>query len=360
MMSASCRTTLVALVLLLVFVVTVLATHEWDPMAFVLDRPPDVPAEQTWGIGYDGQQAYAIALDPLGAASELDRPSYRYQRILYPMLARVIGLGDVDLIPWAMLFVNLAAACATVYLLSQLLVERGVRAWWSLVPLLSFNYLIGVRLDLNGPLAYALALGGLWSFERKRIAWAATLFALAGLTREVALAFPLALIAWLWLKRQWKLGLIIAVASLLPFMIWAMIVGLWQGVSPFATPLARPGLVPFAGLALLGSIEGQVLVGLWAVIPALVASLAAFIHLLRRKAELDLPDALIVLASSAVIAFLPAPTWIDPLAILRLAVGLILAIQLWLAALRPSWLPFAAGLWLPSILLVFMIPGFLL
>jgi hypothetical protein len=352
--------TLVSVCILVAFAITVLATHAWDPMAFVLDRPQDVPADQTWGIGYDGQQAYAIAIDPIGAASRLDRPAYRYQRIIYPILARLVGLGNPDLIPWSMLIINLVAGSATVLVLSQLLADRGVSGWWALVPLLSFNYLIGIRMDLNGPLAYALALGGLLAFEREKTALAAVLFALAGLTREVALVFPLALVAWLLLKRRWREALGIALASLIPFGAWSAFVRGWQGASPFATPLARPELVPFGGLLLLEGVEARVLVSLWAVIPAIAAGVAAGLDLLKQKFNLNSSDTIIVLASCAVIAFLPAPTWVDSLAILRLAVGLILALILWLARRRRSLLPFVTGLFLPSILLVFLIPGFLL
>ena len=349
---------IVALVILIAFGLTVLATHDWDPMAFVLDRPEDVPAEQTWAIGYDGQQAYAIAIDPLGAVYELDRPAYRYQRILYPMLARAIALGVPDLIPWSMLFINLIAAACTVYLLSRLLADRGANQWWSLLPLMTFNYLIGVRMDLNEPLAYALALGGLLAFGRKRVVIAAALFALAGLTREVALAFPLALVAWLLLRRRWREAGIIGAVSLVPYLTWAAVLRLTLGVSPFATPLAKPLWIPFAGMAHLGGIEAQVMVGLWAVVPAGLAAIAAIAALLGREASRQSPDALLLLANCAVIAVLPIPTWVDPLAVLRLASGLILALVLWMA--RSSRLAYVAALWVPSLLLAFMIPGFLL
>jgi hypothetical protein len=352
--------TLVALLVLIAFALTVLATHGRDPMAFVLDRPPDVPVDQTWGIGYDGQQAYAIAMDPLGAAEKLDRPSYRYQRILYPMLARAVGLGNPDLIPWSMLLINLMSACATVFILAHMLFDRGASAWWSLVVLLSFNYLIGIRLDLNEPLAYVLALGGCLAFERNWRVLPLILFALAGLTREVALVFPLALAAWLLLRKRWRQSLSIAAASLVPFFLWATIVWAWQGSSPFATPLASPTWIPLAGMKYLEGLEGPIMVGIWAVIPAAFAAIVALVYLLRRKTHLDSPEGMLMLANSAVIAFLPVPTWVDPLAILRLAVGVMIAILLWLARARPSWLPFAGGLWIPSVLLVFMIPGFLL
>jgi hypothetical protein len=351
--------TLIAFFIVAAFVITILATHAWDPMAFVLERPDDVPNDQTWGIGYDGQQAYAIAVDPCGASSKLDHPAYRYQRILYPMVARILVLGGEDLIPWSLLVVNLVAACAGVFFLSQLLIERGVSAWWSLVPLLSFNYLISMRLDLNEPLAYALAIGGLWAFERKRMGWALVAFGLAGLAREAALVFPIGLAIWSCLKRRWRSGLAILAASTLPYLGWALWVWSWLGESPFTTPLAKPLVIPFAGLFVLEGVEGRALVGLWAVLPALIGGVAALVYLLRDRSALKSPEGILTLANAAFIAILPSPTWVDALAVLRLGVGLMIAFLLWLARARPSWLPFTAGLWGPSLLLLFMIPGFL-
>ncbi len=351
--------TILAFFIVTAFVTTVLGTHAWDPMAFVLERPGDVPDDQTWGIGYDGQQAYAIAVDPLGASSKLDHPAYRYQRILYPMLARMLVLGNEDLISWSFLAINLVAACASVFFLAQLLTERGVSAWWSLLLLLSFNYLISVRLDLNEPLAYALALGGLWAFDRKRMGWALVAFGLAGLVREAALVFPIGLAVWLSLKRRWRPAFAILAASILPYLGWALWVWRWLGESPFATTLAKPLVIPFAGIFVLGGIEGRVLVGLWAVLPALIGGVAALVHLLRNRSATETPESILTLANAAFIAVLPSPTWVDALAVLRLSVGLMIALLLWLAKARPSWLLFIAGLWVPSLLLLFMIPGFL-
>ncbi|HEY69309.1 MAG TPA: hypothetical protein G4O08_01870 [Anaerolineae bacterium] len=351
--------TILAFFIVAAFVITILATHAWDPMAFVLERPGDVPDDQTWGIGYDGQQAYAIAVDPLGASSKLDHPAYRYQRILYPMLARILVLGVEDLIPWSLLVVNMLAACAGVFFVSQLLIERGVSVWWALVPLLSFNYLISMRLDLNEPLAYALALGGLWAFERKRMGWALVAFGLAGLAREAALVFPIGLVLWLWLKRRWRSGAAILAASALPYVGWALWVSRWLGKSPFATTLAKPLVIPFAGLFVMEGVEGRVMVGIWAVLPALIGGAAGLVHLMRNRSALESPEGLLVLTNAALIAILPSPTWVDALAVLRLGVGLMIALLLWLARARPSWLLFTAGLWGPSLLLLFMIPGFI-
>jgi hypothetical protein len=59
-------------------------------------------------------------------------------------------------------------------------------------------------------------------------------------------------------------------------------------------------------------------------------------------------DGVIVLAQVGLIAFMPGPTWADPLAILRVGLGLLAALLVWLASAHPRLLPFAAALWLPQ------------
>lgn len=348
------------MVLMTIFALGVLATHDWDPMAFVLDRPQDAPPDKTWGIGYDGQQAYAIALDPYNASAKLDRPSYRYMRIIYPLLAHVFALGRHNLIPWSLLIVNLFAAAVTAGLLADRVLARGGRSWVALAVVFSFNYLAGVRLDLNEPLAYCLALTGLWIYERGNLAMAVTSFALAGLTKEVALAFPLALVAWEALNRRWPAALTILIGSLAPYLIWAGVVTAWQGVSPFSYQLARPIPIPFAGIVYLEGLESLVMVLMWSVGPAIIAGIAALWQILKTPLSKSGKDALLVLANVGVVATLPAMTWVDPLAVLRLGVGSMIAIVLWLATVRPRALYYAAGLWSPSLLMTFILPGFLL
>src|SRR5712692_11628586 len=44
-------------------------------------------------IGFDGQFAYYIAVDPVNARYYMDSPAYRYTRIVYPLTARALALG---------------------------------------------------------------------------------------------------------------------------------------------------------------------------------------------------------------------------------------------------------------------------
>src|SRR5882762_8506241 len=58
--------------------------------------------------GFDGQFYYRLALDPFTSKRTdfgitLDMPALRHQRILYPLLARILSLGYDSLIPTMMI-----------------------------------------------------------------------------------------------------------------------------------------------------------------------------------------------------------------------------------------------------------------
>ena len=62
--------------------------------------------------GNDGQQFLTLALDPLqsdpGTSAALDNPIYRGKRLLYPLLAWLLGFGQPGLIPWTLSSINVA------------------------------------------------------------------------------------------------------------------------------------------------------------------------------------------------------------------------------------------------------------
>jgi hypothetical protein len=57
------------------------------------------PVQATSLSGFDGQFFYFIAMDPRRAAPYIDLAGYRYQRIAYPLAARLIVLGNRSLVP---------------------------------------------------------------------------------------------------------------------------------------------------------------------------------------------------------------------------------------------------------------------
>src|SRR5579885_3744182 len=70
----------------------------------------------TWG--YDGQFYYQIARNPLGAARYMDNAPYRYQHLLYPLLAWLLSFGQVPLVPYTLLLINLLSIIGSVEIVS--------------------------------------------------------------------------------------------------------------------------------------------------------------------------------------------------------------------------------------------------
>src|SRR3972149_9882916 len=101
---------LAALALSCLFVGWRLSNAGWDALALV-ELPRESESVTAAPEGYDGQFAYYIAIDPAPrvVAPKLDAPAYRYQRILYPLLAPALALGGPAAIPWPMLLVGFFA-----------------------------------------------------------------------------------------------------------------------------------------------------------------------------------------------------------------------------------------------------------
>lgn len=73
-------------------------------------------------LGYDGQFFLTLGLDPSlsnpDSIAALDGPAYRYQRIFYPLLGHLFGLGRPALIPYALVAINMACITGLVGLIS--------------------------------------------------------------------------------------------------------------------------------------------------------------------------------------------------------------------------------------------------
>src|ERR1700737_164311 len=81
-------------------------------------------------IGYEGQFFYYLALDPVNARYYMDFSTYRYTRILYPMVARVLALGRPDLIPWTLWLINWLAIAGGALAVAAWLKRRGFSPWF--------------------------------------------------------------------------------------------------------------------------------------------------------------------------------------------------------------------------------------
>lgn len=349
---------LITVLLLLIVNFRILSSHNWNPKAFVLERSPDVPLDQGWNIGYDGQWAYKIALDPLGAISEMDQAAYRYQRIFYPLFVFILSMGNVNIVPWMMIIVNLVAAAIGCYFLGSLLQKRGASPWYALVLIFSLGYLLCLRLDLLEPLTLCLALIGLFFYEDDNLLFAIVFFALGGLTKEIALVFPFSLMVWEGLRSNWKYVLLLT-SGFIPYVLWYFMVNSWLGITDSQIAQSMLMIIPFSGFSNLKDPISRAVVSIWVLFPALLGGSFALVDLVKNFESNMGQDDLLVIGQVVLIASMPMLTWADPIAILRIGLGLIVAILLWSASLHPRILPYAAALWLPSCLILFMVPGLL-
>jgi hypothetical protein len=201
------------------------------------------------GVGYDGQFFYYLARDPLLQAPDpaafLDRPAYRYARVLYPWLSWAAALGQAGAIPWALLGVNLTAVLIGTAATVDLLRSLGGSRWLALAFALSPAPLLGFIADLAEPSAFALIALGL-AFQLRRRHWSTGLaLAAATLAREVSFLVPLAFMLQAIWRREWRTVRAYALPLLLP-LAWHLLIWLRLGALPSSQSPTNFGL-PFSG-----------------------------------------------------------------------------------------------------------------
>ena len=327
---------LVTLGACLAVVLVVLASSDWDALELARLGTRYAEGDPEGSAGYDGQFAYYIALDlrPKVVSARLDVPAYRYQRILYPLLARLASGGRAEAIPWALLGVNLAAHAAGAWLVSELLAQRGVARGYALTYGLWVGFVYAVRLDLNEPLAYALVAGGLWAWARGKVWTSALLYGLALFAKETTLIFFAAqCLACLLAGRLRQLARM-AAAGLGPFLLFQAWLYLQFGSPGLSSggDLATPfEVLPYRGFWQIADSGWGVFLlfaatfGLSLVLPSIWGVLASGRRLLSSDRH---HDVLALLANAGIMAFVPFSTYREPLGVTRFACGLVLAIML--------------------------------
>jgi hypothetical protein len=205
------------------------------------------------GGGHDGQSFFIQANDPWYLHPEehaalLDRPVYRAQRMLFPMIAGGFGFFPPDAIVWAMLLTNLLALAIGAFLAAKLAVAWGGPAWLGLWVPLNVGLLFELDIGGSGILAYVCCLGALYALTRERLWPAAGLFAAAALSRETMVAFAAGVFLLWWFDRRRALWPIV-LTPLVAMVVWNAY--LWfrlQGVPGVGGGTGNFGL-PFLGIA---------------------------------------------------------------------------------------------------------------
>jgi hypothetical protein len=186
--------------------------------------PPDLDAAtyRFEGAGYDGQFYRYLAHDPglqKGYFRYVDSPQLRFRRILVPLAAWLLALGQDAWIDSAYIAVELIFVGLGVYWCSRLLARRDRSSLWGLIfvvvpaTLTSFD-----RMLVDGPLA-ALFAGFLLYCEEEKWTRVWLLAMLAALTRDTGLLLGAALVTDRLWRRDWRQAAWFA-SSAIPAVAW--------------------------------------------------------------------------------------------------------------------------------------------
>ena len=288
--------------------------------------------------GYDGQFVYYIANEPNPdkVGHQLDTPAYRYQRILLPLTARVLSLGNPVVLPWILGLIGLVSHTGGTWLVSKLLISWGVNRWYSLVYGLWVGLVLAVRLDLPEPLAYGLVVAAILSLERdkKRLGWG--LFGLALFAKEVTILFVGAQLLRDAVTKRWSNVAGLGLVSVLPFVlfqVWLWTVFGQPGISSggaMATPFEW---IPFMGIIRVAEFSQEYFLALLAVYSPFIIfpTLWGLVSAARRWLIGKKHDVVIfaLLLNAAIIPFIPFSTFREPGGMLRFSSGLVLAVLLY-------------------------------
>src|SRR5690554_3998882 len=215
---------------------------------------PDVAF--TEGIGHDGQLFYAIGVDPLGRfvpdqMVAAESPSYRYRRILFPVVASLGGLLDGEALLWGMIVVSALSVGVATAAAADIALRLGINPAVALAVALNPGVWMSARLLTADNLALALGLAAVSALLARKETLAVVCLALAGLAKEPALAFAAGLAGYTWWsldeRKSAAATVLVPGASLLA---WMAYVG-WAIGNPFDASgnVVAPGAGIIAGVA---------------------------------------------------------------------------------------------------------------
>jgi hypothetical protein len=314
----------------------------WDPAALAEVADPNAAPDDPAAQGYDGQYVLAMALDlsPEQAQQSFDEPAYRYQRVLLPLVARLLALGNPNLIPWTLLLVSLAAHVSATWLLNRFAFDHTVWPGASLLYGLWAGSLVGIGAVLHEPLAYGLAAAALILRLQGHARVSLLLLLLAALAKETTLVFVGAFmlvdgVQGRW-RRRWP-GYGLLLASYAAWQLWLWLTFGESGVGSGGALATGFEWVPFLGFFRIATVDMRVflvyllLFGPGILVPTLFALYRGMGGWLA--GERNLLHASLV-ANGLIMIILPYSTYREPLGMIRLATGLVLSLVVWAVATR--------------------------
>jgi len=208
--------------------------------------------------GYDGQFYYRLALTPFTSERSdlgitLDYPAYRQQRIVYPLLAWGLSLGQPGLVPVSLLVVNFLALCAIAWLGSKYAQMVQLHAIWGLAFALFAGFLLALSRDTAEIAEIGFLLGSAVCLRQNRQVLAAALLALAVLTKETALVTAFGILIALAIRQKRTRSRTLwfpAITPILAYVLWqSWLNHIWNSTSVTETTVSANIGMPLVGLS---------------------------------------------------------------------------------------------------------------
>lgn len=310
---------LIVLVCCLLYAGYALIQLQWNPLGFAT---------------YDGHFSYQIALRFLEAPPYLDVPAYRFQRLTYPLIVRILSVGQPQFVPWMLILVNITAIVVGTWATEKLLTGLNVSGWYALIYGLYGAQMVGLRTDLTEPVAMMFVMLGILAWAEDRRWWSVAAFALAILGKEPMIVFPAAYGLYCLVKRDWKWMMMMAVTAV-PYILLQLVLWQWLGSPGLgsggdgATPFPKYPLGGWLEIAQVNSI-GFLLISLIIVPMSIIPTIAGLMMSGRDLVNgLNHPYVYCVLLNCIAILFLPRSTFQEPAAMVRLTQGLMVSFLLY-------------------------------
>lgn len=300
--------------------------------------PPGLTVRKELG-GYDGMAFYRLALNPFTHQQKaygiaLDNPSYRQQRIGYPLLAWTASLGNRRWVPTALVLVNVIALIAMAAIGGALARHFGFTGWWGLLFALYPGFVLTLSRDTSEIVACAFMLFAAYAFVRQRFVAAALLLTYAVLTRETALVIAIALaVVYLW-NRRFK-----PIAFALPIGVYALwqilLAAVWHRLPVKAgAPAISIPFSEFAKFLAAAAPRRIVLQRIYFMESIYLALLVIVVTLVWRRTAAAMEWRLAWLGYLAIASILPHTIWIEDFGFLRIFADLFLVSAVVIVASR--------------------------
>ena len=239
----------------------------------------------------DGDLFRRVATDPFGDGSAIAAPdvygtSYRYGRILFPLLGWLLALGRAGWVSWTLPLVDVVGFGLLGAAAVELLARRGRRAQRVLALAAVPALWLSMAIAYSEPLVIGLTLVALllWEQGRRRPALAVAVLVL--LAREVMLLAFLPIALGALRRRDWRTAGAWAVTGV-PLAAW----WLWVWVRVGSFPVLDPSLsrreamaLPFTGMRTLVA-HGEARADMWVVFVLALGTAVAAVALWRRGAR---------------------------------------------------------------------------